>query len=190
MDTFLGSLVQSCCGEGGTLQTNITGVCGECSQCLGHTGFAPIHDVCAFPVYTAQALGCSGDLSLGPPLPTCTHYGSGSFETAPSGSTGPCDLLFLSLDYESQKGRGDAHKGGDPDSQASKALLAHPPAGSAPTRPSLPLTLTVLTRKVLRTQRPGRLCEATVSRLLFRSMFSKQKIHTHPPSHIHTQYSV
>ena len=31
MVTFLGSLVQSCCGEGGTLQTNINGVCGECS---------------------------------------------------------------------------------------------------------------------------------------------------------------
>ena len=40
MVTFLGSLVQSCCGEGGTLQTNNTGVC---SQCLGHTGFAPAH---------------------------------------------------------------------------------------------------------------------------------------------------
>ena len=38
MDTFLGSLVQSCCGEEGTLQTNNTGVC---SQCLSHTGFAP-----------------------------------------------------------------------------------------------------------------------------------------------------
>ena len=56
---FLGSLVQSCCGEGGTLQTNISGVCGECSQCLGHTGFAPAHGVCAFPVYTAQTVGCS-----------------------------------------------------------------------------------------------------------------------------------
>ena len=33
------------CGEGGTLQTNNTGVC---SQCLGHTGFAPAHRVC-FP---------------------------------------------------------------------------------------------------------------------------------------------
>ena len=43
---------------------NITGVCGECSQCLGHTGFAPIHGMCAFPVYTAQAPGCSaGELS-------------------------------------------------------------------------------------------------------------------------------
>ena len=56
---FLGSLVQLCCGEGGTLQTNITGVCGECSQCLGHTGFAPAHGVCAFSVYIAQAPGCS-----------------------------------------------------------------------------------------------------------------------------------
>ena len=70
MVTFLGLLVQSCCGEGGTLQTNITGVCGECSQCLGHTGFAPTHGVCAFPVYTSQALGCSaGELSeVGPGL--------------------------------------------------------------------------------------------------------------------------
>ena len=56
---FLGSLVHSCCGDGGTPQTNITGMCGECSQCFSHTGFAPTHGVCAFPVYTAQALGCS-----------------------------------------------------------------------------------------------------------------------------------
>ena len=57
-----------CCGEGGTLQTNITGVCGECSQCLSHTGFAPAQGVYAFPVYTAQAPGCSaGELSkVGP----------------------------------------------------------------------------------------------------------------------------
>ena len=67
---YLGSLVQLCCREGGTLQTNITGVCGECLQCLGHTGFAPAHGVCAFPVYTAQAPGCSaGVLSkVGPGL--------------------------------------------------------------------------------------------------------------------------
>ena len=57
--TYLGSLVQSCCGEGATLQTNITGMCGECSQCLNHVGFAPAHGVCTFPVYTSQALGCS-----------------------------------------------------------------------------------------------------------------------------------
>ena len=47
MVIYLGSLVQLCCGEGGTLQANITGVCGECSQCLGHTGLA--HSVCVFP---------------------------------------------------------------------------------------------------------------------------------------------
>ena len=41
MVTYLGSLVQLCCGEGGTLQKNITGLCGECLQCLGHTACAP-----------------------------------------------------------------------------------------------------------------------------------------------------
>ena len=46
----------------------ITGMCGECSQCLGHSGFAPTHRACAFPVYSAQAPGCSaGELSkVGP----------------------------------------------------------------------------------------------------------------------------
>ena len=77
---FLGSLVQSCCGEGGTLQTNSTGVC---SQWFSHPGFGPTHGVCAFPVYTAQALGCSaGDclmLALGcmhSPGLSCSSSGS------------------------------------------------------------------------------------------------------------------
>ena len=52
------SSVQSCCGEGGALQTDIA-VCGEHSPCSGHTGFAPHRGVCAFPVHTAQAPGCS-----------------------------------------------------------------------------------------------------------------------------------
>ena len=75
MVIYLGSLVQLCCGRGrgewgGILQTNITGVCGECSQCLGHTGFAPAPCMCAFPINTAQAPGCSaGELSkVGPGL--------------------------------------------------------------------------------------------------------------------------
>ena len=34
-------------------------MCGEHSPCSGHTGFAPYRSVCAFPVYTAQAPGCS-----------------------------------------------------------------------------------------------------------------------------------
>ena len=67
---YLGLLVQLCCGEGGTLQANITAVCGECLQCLGHTEFARTHGVYAFSVYTAQAPGCSSwELSkVGPGL--------------------------------------------------------------------------------------------------------------------------
>ena len=70
-------------GEGGTQQTNITSICGECSQCLSHTRFAPAHGVCAFPVYTAQALGCSARnclmLALGCMHSTgLSHSGSGS----------------------------------------------------------------------------------------------------------------
>ena len=61
---YLGSLLQLCCRKEGTLQINITGLWGESLQCLGHTGFAPAHGVCAFLVYTAQAPCCSaGELS-------------------------------------------------------------------------------------------------------------------------------
>ena len=73
MVTFLGSLVRLCCGAGGTLQTSITGVCGECSQRLSRTGFAPAHRVCAFMVYTAQALGCSVGNCLRRAL-GCVHF--------------------------------------------------------------------------------------------------------------------
>ena len=60
----------NCAAEGGTLQTYITGVCGECSQCFSRTGFAPAHSVCVFIVDTAQAPGCfAGELSkVGPGL--------------------------------------------------------------------------------------------------------------------------
>ena len=81
---FSSSLVQSCYGEGGTLQTNITGVCGECSQCFSCTGFAPTHSVCTFMVYTSQALGCSARNCLRQVL-GCMHFpglgrsGSGSW---------------------------------------------------------------------------------------------------------------
>ena len=69
MDTFLGSLVRSHCGEGGTLQTNNTGVC---SQCLSHTGPAPAHGTCALPAHTVQALGCSTGKHPRPAL-GCMH---------------------------------------------------------------------------------------------------------------------
>ena len=56
--TYLGSLVQFCCGEGGTLQTHITGVCKECLQCIWTTlGLPQFMAVCTSPVYTAQAPG-------------------------------------------------------------------------------------------------------------------------------------
>ena len=54
MATYLGSLAQLCCGEGGTLQTNIAGVCGVRSA-MGHTGFVPAHGGLCFP-----GLHCSG----------------------------------------------------------------------------------------------------------------------------------
>ena len=51
------------------LQTNNTGVC---SQCLSHTGSAPIHGACSLPAHTAQALGSSAG---NPPCPAlgCLH---------------------------------------------------------------------------------------------------------------------
>ena len=67
---FLGSLVQSCFGEVGTLQTNITGMCSQCLSCIG---FAPTHGVCGFPVYTAQHLACSAGNCLMQAL-VCMHF--------------------------------------------------------------------------------------------------------------------
>ena len=66
MVTYLDSLVQLCCGEEGTLQISLA--CVGCACSVWTTlGFAA-HGVCAFPVYTAQASGCSaGELSkVGP----------------------------------------------------------------------------------------------------------------------------
>ena len=63
MVTSSGSLVQSCCGEGGTLQTHIAGAGGE--RAVSQPRWVrPTHGVCAFPVYTAQAAGRSaGEMS-------------------------------------------------------------------------------------------------------------------------------
>ena len=74
----LGSLVQSCCGEGGALQTNITGVCGENSQCSSHTGFAPAA-VCVLSPSTLLRIqvalqGAGSELHA---LPRLSRSGSG-----------------------------------------------------------------------------------------------------------------
>ena len=54
-----GSLVQPCCGEGGALQANVPGLCGEHAQCSGHAGFAPAHGCVSCP-----CLHCSGSWLL------------------------------------------------------------------------------------------------------------------------------
>ena len=64
---ILGSLVQSCCGEGGTLPNNT----GVCSQCLNHTGPVTTHGVCALPAHTAQALGVPQGTVRGWPWAAC-----------------------------------------------------------------------------------------------------------------------
>ena len=40
---------------------------GNARSVGGHTGFAPTHDLCVFPIYTAQAPGCSAELSKASP---------------------------------------------------------------------------------------------------------------------------
>ena len=52
----------------GTAQTNITGMCGECSQCMDHAGVAPAQGGVCFLGLTAQAPGCpAGELSKAGP---------------------------------------------------------------------------------------------------------------------------
>ena len=60
MVSRLGSLVQWCCGEGGALQTDLTGLCGEHAQCSGHSGFDPTHRTCATLLRLQAALYGAG----------------------------------------------------------------------------------------------------------------------------------
>ena len=77
-------------------------MCGECLQCLGHTGSAPTHRVCAFPVYTAQAPGCSaGELcKAGPRL--CVLPRSKPFWFRFSGTPQRCTLIWVCVLCPSQ----------------------------------------------------------------------------------------
>ena len=59
MVTYLGTLVQLCDGEGGTLQTSIIGVCGECLHCMDYTGFVTAQGGMCF-----LGLHCSGSRVL------------------------------------------------------------------------------------------------------------------------------
>ena len=59
MATYFGSLVQLCCGEGGTLQTNTAGMCGQCSHWMDHPGFATAQGGVYFPGPQCSGSGCS-----------------------------------------------------------------------------------------------------------------------------------
>ena len=119
MVSCLCSLVQLCCWEGRVLQTNITGVCGDCSQCLGHTGFAPAHGMCFSSLHCLGfrllckewALGCVQfpGLSLSGSGSRVLHKGTDSVGPAfcalpgPSSSgdqvLGECTLLKCRASY-------------------------------------------------------------------------------------------
>ena len=66
---FLGSLVQSCCGEGGMLQTNNSDVR---LQCLSHTGSAPAHGACSLPATLLRLQVAPRGTIRGRPWAACT----------------------------------------------------------------------------------------------------------------------
>ena len=76
-------------------------MCGEHSPCSGHTGFAPYRGVCAFPVYLAQAPGCS--VWSGP----CVECGS-SFRVLHKSAdlVGPAFCAFPGLGGSGSQGLG------------------------------------------------------------------------------------
>ena len=89
MVSGLGSLVQLCCGEGGALQKNVTGLCGGALAVFRPHWVWPRSQVCTFPVYTAQAPGCS--IGSGP----CVVCGSSFWVLHKSAdSVGPAFCAF------------------------------------------------------------------------------------------------
>ena len=69
-----GSLVQSCCGEAGALQTNLIGLGGEHSKFSGHTGFAPTHG-CVISPFTLLRLQAA-PYGAGPALHVVPVFGN------------------------------------------------------------------------------------------------------------------
>ena len=81
MVTHLRSLVRLCCGEGRTLRTNISGVCGERSWCMDHTVLAAAHSVSGSTLLRLQGAlqGCCPKQALHFvhfPGPSCSGLGS------------------------------------------------------------------------------------------------------------------
>ena len=73
------------------MQTNISGMYEECLQCFSRTGFAPAHGMCAFMVYTSQALDCSAGNCLRYAL-GCMHLRSKPLRFRFSGTPQRCRL--------------------------------------------------------------------------------------------------
>ena len=67
MAIYLGPLVQLCCGRE-TLQTNTTGMCGECSPRMDHTGFITAQGGMYFPgpPCSGSRVPCKCTVSSGP----------------------------------------------------------------------------------------------------------------------------
>ena len=96
-----------CCEEGGTLQTNTTGVCGECSQCMDHTGFAPAHGSVYFLGLhcSGSRLLCRGTVQSGPglvSLPMCKLFRFSFLSTPQRHRLSWVCLLYPSQVWEAQ----------------------------------------------------------------------------------------
>ena len=83
-----GSLAQLCCREGGTMQTNITGMCGEWLQCGATLGMSEPKVACASWVYTAQVLSCSARVlsQVGPAFHAPPRSKQLRFSSTPKGT--------------------------------------------------------------------------------------------------------
>ena len=104
MTTFLGSLFQLSCGEGETLPTDNTGMCGECSQWDNHTGFATAQGGVYFP--GPQALECSARAlsQVGPALCALPRYKSFRFLGASQGHRPRWSVHFVNFPGLSNSG--------------------------------------------------------------------------------------
>ena len=60
--TYLGSLVQLCCGEAGTLQTVSLASVGSAQSLWTTLGLSQLRMACAFQIYTGQAPGFSAEV--------------------------------------------------------------------------------------------------------------------------------
>ena len=109
MISYLCSLVQFSPATGRSGCCRQISLCGEHSPCSGHTGFALLTGVCAFPVYTAQAPGCS--IWSEP----CVECGS-SFQVLhkSADSVAPAFCVFPGLSGSGSQGLGRPLPGGGP----------------------------------------------------------------------------